>query len=85
VIWFAWKAMSRSPVAALDGLVIRALVVTLLVLAIAGLQWLRPREGMNVFFVLDRSDSIPSPQQEAAEGLLYKLAADKNPSTKRAP
>src|SRR6266850_6098425 len=78
VIWFAWKSdVQLTRWRRWMALVIRALVVTLLVLAIAGLQWLRPREGMNVFFVLDRSDSIPSPQQEAAEGLLYKLAADK--------
>src|SRR6266850_156307 len=78
VIWFAWKSdVQLTRWRRWMALVIRALVVTLLVLAIAGLQWLRPREGMNVFFVLDRSDSIPSPQQEVAEGLLYKLAADK--------
>ena len=41
----------------------------MLVLALAGLQWLRSREGMNVFFLLDRSDSIPSRQQEAAQDL----------------
>jgi len=47
---------------------VRLIVLLLLVGAIAGLQWLRPLEGMNVFYVLDRSDSVPSPQQEAARG-----------------
>src|SRR6266540_6003154 len=45
---------------------VRFIIVALLVLAIAGLQWKRPQEGMNVFFLLDRSDSIPSEHQEAA-------------------
>ena len=48
-----------------------------LVFAIAGLQWLLPIEGMNVFFVSDRSDSIPSPQQDAAKELVNRLAKGK--------
>jgi uncharacterized membrane protein len=67
VLWFAWK--SDVQIAAWRrglSLAVRLGVVTALVLAIAGLQWLLPVEGMNVFFLLDRSQSIPSPQQEAA-------------------
>src|ERR1051326_4316859 len=56
----------------------RLSVVLFLVLAIAGLQWLRPLEGMNVFFLLDRSDSIPSPQQEAARDYVNKASKQKN-------
>jgi uncharacterized membrane protein len=75
VIWFAWK--TDVQVAAWrrwTSLFIRILVVVALGLAIAGLQWLLPVEGMNVFFVLDRSDSIPSPQQEAARDYVNKAA-----------
>jgi len=32
---------------------------------------------MNVFFVLDRSDSIPSPQQEAAKEYVNKGSKQK--------
>lgn len=46
--------------------VIRGLVLLLLVFAVAGLQWRHPVEGMNVFFLLDRSDSIPARQQDQA-------------------
>ena len=53
--WRRWSAFG-----------LRLVIVLALVLAIAGLQWKRPQEGMNVFFVLDRSDSIPPEQQEAA-------------------
>lgn len=56
---------------------LRLLIVLLLVLAIAGLQWKRPQEGMNVFFLLDRSDSIPSQQQESAREYLTKVSAAK--------
>lgn len=56
---------------------IRVLVLLAVVLAIAGLQWLRPVEGMNVFFLLDRSDSIPSAQQDAAKEQVNKFAAKK--------
>jgi uncharacterized membrane protein len=66
VVWFAWK--TDVQVAAWrrwTAVGIRVIVLLALLLAVAGLQWLLPVEGMNVFFVLDRSDSIPSPQQEA--------------------
>ena len=53
--WRRWLAFS-----------LRTLIVMAVVFALAGLQWLRPLEGMNVFFLLDRSESIPSPQQELA-------------------
>jgi len=56
---------------------IRLLVVLLLILAIAGVQWKRPQEGMNVFFLLDRSDSIPSVQQEAARAYVTKVSDEK--------
>ena len=45
-----------------------------LILGIAGLQWKRPLEGVNVFFLLDRSESIPSAQQEAAVKYVTRAA-----------
>jgi len=56
---------------------LRLLIVLLLVLAIAGLQWKRPQEGMNAFFLLDRSDSIPSQQQESAREYVTKVSVAK--------
>src|SRR5438128_1896218 len=78
VLWFAWKSdvqvgLWRRSLA----LAARILVLIALVFAIAGLQWLRPVEGMNVFFVLDRSDSIPSPQQEFARDYVNKASKEK--------
>lgn len=64
VIWFAWKSdVQVSAWRRWVSLVIRTLVVLAVIFAICGLQWLLPIEGMNVFFVLDRSDSIPSPSR----------------------
>ncbi|MCX6927852.1 MAG: VWA domain-containing protein [Verrucomicrobia bacterium] len=78
VIWFAWKTdVQVSPWRRWTALVIRTVVLTALVFAIAGLQWLRPVEGMNVFFALDHSDSIPSPQQEAAKEYINTISKEK--------
>ncbi|HOX55500.1 MAG TPA: VWA domain-containing protein [Candidatus Paceibacterota bacterium] len=78
VIWLAWKSDTQaSPWRRWAALSIRLVVLGALVLALAGLQWLRPVEGMNVFFALDRSDSIPSPQQEAARELVNRISSEK--------
>jgi uncharacterized membrane protein len=75
VIWFAWRTdVQVSAWRRWLALAVRAAVVLAIVFAIAGLQWLLPIEGMNVFFVLDRSDSIPSPQQEAARDYVNRAA-----------
>src|SRR6266567_1785559 len=78
VIWFAWKSdVQISQWRRWTAFVVRTIVLTAIIFAIAGLQWLPPVEGMNVFFLLDRSDSIPSPQQEAARRFVNKAAAEK--------
>jgi uncharacterized membrane protein len=78
VIWFAWKSdVQISPWRRWTALGIRTVVLTALVFAIAGLQWRRPMEGMNVFFALDRSESIPSPQQDAAKQYVNKVSRQK--------
>jgi len=64
--WRRWAAV-----------ILRAIVLLALILGIAGLQWKRPLEGVNVFFVLDRSDSIPSPQQEGAVKYVTKAVTQK--------
>ncbi len=56
---------------------LRLLVVLALCLAMAGLQWKRPIEGMNVFFLLDRSQSVPSPQQEIARNYVNQASKRK--------
>ncbi len=83
VIWFAWKSdVQVSPWRRITALGIRVMVLLAVVLAIAGLQWLLPIEGMNVFFVLDRSDSVPATQQEAARDYVNKASKQKKTGDK---
>ena len=78
VFWFGLKSdVQLSAWRRWVALVIRALVVVAVVLSISGLQWLFPIEGMNIFFVLDRSDSIPPPQQELAKDFINKASKEK--------
>src|SRR6266850_361781 len=83
VLWFAFK--SDVQVGAWRkwmALIVRTIVVVTIVLAIAGLQWLLPVEGMNVFFVLDRSDSVPAEQQEGAKNYINATSKLKKNSDK---
>jgi len=83
VLWFALK--SDVQVGAWRkwmALIIRTIVVVAIVFAIAGLQWLLPVEGMNVFFVLDRSDSVPAEQQETAKNYINATSKLKKNSDK---
>src|SRR3954454_9356257 len=78
VIWFAWKSdVQLTQWRRWITSILRVVLVLALVFAIAGRQWLLPIEGMNVFFVLDRSDSIPSPQQELAKGYVNTASKGK--------
>ncbi|MFN7139413.1 MAG: VWA domain-containing protein, partial [Limisphaerales bacterium] len=80
VIWLAWKTdVQVSAWRRIVSFCLRTVIVTAVVLAIAGLQWKKPLEGMNVTFLLDRSDSIPSSQQEAAISMVNRIAAGKRP------
>lgn len=85
--WIWWLARKSdvqiSPWRRRVALVLRVIVCTAMVLALAGAQWRRPFEGMNVFFLLDRSDSIPSDQQEEARKLVNRLVGQK-PNTDKA-
>src|SRR5215472_10326097 len=79
VIWFAWKSdVQVSSWRRWIALTIRLVVLAALLCAIAGLQWLLPIEGMNVFFVLDRSDSIPTPQQDMARDYVNTISKQKH-------
>lgn len=78
--WLTWRSFVQiGPVRKWTALGLRCLILALLILALAGLQWLKPLEGMNVFFLLDRSDSVPSVQQEAAREYVNQIALAKKP------
>ncbi|HEY0548642.1 MAG TPA: glutamine amidotransferase, partial [Verrucomicrobiae bacterium] len=78
VVWLFWKTdVQIGTFRRWLAFLLRIVIVTALVLAIAGLQWKEPLEGVNVMFVLDRSDSVPSPQQEAAFKYAQRISAEK--------
>jgi hypothetical protein len=79
VAWLSWKSdVQISRWRRWTAFILRVIVCLAVVLALAGIQWLRSQEGMNVFYLLDRSDSIPSPQQELARDYVNKNAATKH-------
>lgn len=78
LFWLAWRSdASLTTWRKWIAFGIRVAVVLAVVLALAGIRWMRPQEGMNVVFLLDRSDSVPSEQQEAAREWVNKTAAKK--------
>jgi uncharacterized membrane protein len=75
VFWLGWKSDAQlSAGRRRAALAVRCVVVLCLIFALAGLQWLLPVEGMNVFYVLDRSDSVPSTQQESGREYINRVA-----------
>src|SRR6267142_1370726 len=83
VLWFALKSdLQVGTWRKWMALIVRTIVVIAIVFAIAGLQWLLPVEGMNVFFVLDRSDSVPAEQQETAKNYINATSKLKKNSDK---
>jgi Ca-activated chloride channel family protein len=78
VFWLGLKTdVQIGPWRRWTALALRTVICVALIFAVAGWQWLLPVEGMNVFFILDRSDSIPSPQQDGAKSLVNRMAAQK--------
>jgi uncharacterized membrane protein len=78
VIWLSWKSDVRIEAwRHWTAMVLRLLVVLALCLGMAGLQRKKPLEGITVFFMLDRSQSVPSPQQDSARAYVNQAAKDK--------
>jgi len=78
ILWLTWKSDAPlDPWRKWVALALRTVITLALILALAGLQWKKPQEGMNVLFALDRSESIPTAQQEMARTWVNKIAAEK--------
>jgi uncharacterized membrane protein len=84
--WTIWLAVrsdaSLAPWRRWSSGGLRSVLLLLLIAGVAGFQWKRPQEGMNTFFLLDRSDSVPSGQQEQARETANRWAKDKRDEDK---
>lgn len=71
LIYFTWR-LSRVSMADLSrgrklfSLSLRIVIITLLLLAIAGIQFVRPSKSLTVIFAVDISDSIPREKRQAS-------------------
>ncbi len=81
IAWTVWLAThsdtSLAPWRRWASGLLRVLLLLLLIFGIAGFQWKRPQEGMISLFLLDRSDSVPSAQQEEARRIANQWSKDK--------
>ena len=79
VFWMAWKTdVHIQNWRQWGAFCVRVLVVTSVVLALSGLQWKKTQEGMNIYFLMDRSKSIPIEEQHLAHKLLTSAKKQKN-------
>jgi len=78
VLWFGWKSdIQINAWRHWMALALRIVIVAFVIFALAGLQWKKPLEGMNVFYLLDRSQSIPAPQLEQARAMVNEISKKK--------
>ncbi len=78
VLWLGWKSdMQIGAWRHRTALALRTIIVAFVIFALAGLQWKKPLEGMNVFYLLDRSQSIPAQQLEQARAMVNALSKNK--------
>lgn len=82
LIYLAWR-ISKASMADMSrgrrkfSLGLRILIVTMVVLAVSGLQFVRSSRHLAVIFVLDISDSIPSDKRDAALDYIRQSLANK--------
>lgn len=61
---------------------LRVILISLVVLAVAGFEWRKGNDNMNVLYLVDRSLSIPPEQQEAARVYVNSATTTKRPDDK---
>ena len=66
------------------GLALRALLITLIVLALAGIQMRRRADSPTAVFLLDASDSVPADEQARGESLIRQAIGSMPPGDRAA-
>ena len=79
-LWWRQSLAGLSPARRKASLVVRGIVVLLLVLALAELRWVQVNRRLAVFFVIDRSESIPAEQREAARQYVIEASRSLDPA-----
>ncbi|MBN8246639.1 MAG: VWA domain-containing protein, partial [Verrucomicrobia bacterium] len=78
VLWLARTSLAEGgPVRRWLALGLRLSTVVAVVLALAGVQWRHRVDGMNVVFLLDVSQSVPTGQQAAAREQVRSFVREK--------
>ncbi len=76
--WLFWKSdVQIGTWRRWTAFLLRVLVLLALCFAAAGLEWRKPQQGMTVFYMLDRSRSVPSVQQDAERAFVNRSVKDK--------
>ena len=79
VFWMTWKTDVRiQKWRRWASFFLRVLIVISLALALSELQWKKTQDGMNIYFLMDRSQSIPIEEQHLAHKLLTSAKKQKN-------
>src|SRR3954469_25353689 len=64
--WFSFHSLAGlGPVRRVVAIALRSVVLVILVLAAAEMQWVRVSQRLTVIYLLDQSESIPLDQREA--------------------
>ena len=76
LVVMAWRRFAvLGPIRRLLAIAIRSIVWTALVMAIAGVQWVRTDDRLTVMYVLDQSESIPAGKRQAMLDYVVKNVA----------
>lgn len=73
-VWVGLQIRSLNRARRTVAISLRAVILTLLVLALAGMEWVRINDHLAVFFLLDHSDSIPTELRQAAAAEVQTLS-----------
>src|SRR5689334_15102641 len=78
VVWLSWKSLADLGTwRKWASLAVRLVILLALILGLAGLQLLRPTDALAVFYLLDRSASIPASYLDAMLKFVNTTAAKK--------
>lgn len=83
--WLSRKSLAGlGPVRSRLAMLVRAGVIVLLVLALAGMSKIRKNEDLNVLYVLDVSRSVPPEVRRQAEEFVTRTTKDMRPNDRAA-